>query len=196
MNQTRPMTPDQRQLVEEHLSLVPKMVTALTSACSYLSAWERDELTQIGSLALCRAAITYDHERSFSTYAQVVIRHALFDSFRATGQRRKHFCSLDAMLADEDGAAYEPVIPGCKNTYAQPDVDGLSSVIGDYFQMLEKNSCPSIQRGIESLRLQQQGYTSSDLAKYYGVSPNRVRCWQSKARKKLQQNQELHALLA
>lgn len=196
MKQTLPMTPEQRQLVEDYLFLVPKMVTALTSTCSYLSASEREELIQIGSLALCRAAMTYDRVRPFPPYAKVVIRHALFDNFRATGQHREHFCSLDAMLTDHEGNSCEPAFPGCESTYALPDVDSLSHFIKDYFQMLEKSSCPSLQKGIESLRLQQQGYTSLDLAKHYGVSPNQVRCWQSKARKKLQQNQELYALLA
>ena len=195
MKQTISMTPKQRQLTEAHLYLVPKMVTALCNR-SRLTVLEREELTQIGSLALCKAAMTYDEKRPFPTYAQVVIKHALYDSFRNTGRQRQHFCSLDAMLDEEEGACHERIFLNQPDAFARPEEESLSHVISEYFQTLEKNCCPSIQKGMESLRLQQQGYTSRDLAKHYGVSPNRVRCWQSKARKKLQQNQELYALLA
>ena len=53
----------------------------------------------------------------------------------------------------------------------------------------------TIQKGIVALYLQQQGYTSFDLAKHYQVPANRVRAWQSKARKLLQQDDALYALL-
>lgn len=63
---TTPMTPRQRQLAEEHMDLVPRMVAALTKGFS-LSSDQRRELCQTGYLALCRAAVScregYDFPR-------------------------------------------------------------------------------------------------------------------------------------
>lgn len=82
MNDYVPMTPDQKKLAEDNMHLVPSMVRALTRSYGKLSPEEWDELTQSGYLALCRAAMNYDADRSFRTYAQVVIKHAIYDYWR------------------------------------------------------------------------------------------------------------------
>ena len=51
-----PMTATQKQLVEDYLDLVPRMVNAMTHPHTGTTAEEKEELCQIGYLALCRAA--------------------------------------------------------------------------------------------------------------------------------------------
>ena len=65
----------------------------------------------------------------------------------------------------------------------------------EHLTQLGTGQSSTIQKGIVALYLQQQGYTSFDLAKHYQVPANRVRAWQSKARKLLQQDDALYALL-
>lgn len=72
------MTNLEKQLAEDHLDLVPLMVSALTRSCPNLPCDESEELTQVGYLALCRAAMNYDHNRPFEPYAKTAIRHAIF----------------------------------------------------------------------------------------------------------------------
>ena len=53
----KPMTPAQKQLAEDHMDLVPKIIRSLTNG-SPLTSEQRQELCQIGYLALCRAAVS------------------------------------------------------------------------------------------------------------------------------------------
>lgn len=197
MNDTEKMTAAQKQLTEAYLYLVPVMINALTRSYSSLSPTEHEELMQVGSLALCRAAMRYDGIRPFKTYAQVVIKHAIYDYWRSTANHQKMFCSLDATISDEDERTYEQLLADETHACISPEQELLHTTVSAYLGQLEKESCPMIQKGIASLRLQQQkGYTSSDLAKLYGVPSNRIRAWQSKARKMLKKDTKLYALLA
>ncbi|CUX25545.1 sigma-70 family RNA polymerase sigma factor [Clostridium sp. C105KSO13] len=188
------MTDEQRHLVEQYLYLAPRMVSALTRTCPGRAYQELDDLEQIGYLALCRAAMSYDGTRSFKTYAQVVIKHAIFDHWRHMSYQKERFCSLDAM-SSSDRLTYEQLSAEESADTATPEQDTMHRMAEDYLKLLETQSCDMIQKGIASLCLQGKGYTSSDLAKLYGVPSNRVRAWQSKARKLLRQDKELYALL-
>ena len=83
-----------------------------------------------------------------------------------------------------------------QNTGKQPEAETIAASSSAYLEVLSEQNSTVIQKGIAALCLQQQGYKSTDLAKLYGVPANHVRAWQSKARKKLKQDQELYALLA
>lgn len=192
-----PMTTEQKQLAEEHLYLVPKMVCLLTNAYSGLATDERDELHQIGYYALCRAAMKYDNQRDFVPYARSAIRYAIYDNFRSKRQQHNMFCSLDALLTDTHN--YDFVENSINRKYFQLEdqkKDELSEDVSAYLRTLESQNCSIIQKGINSLCMRGNGYTTSELAKFYGVSSNHIRAWQSKARKQLREDQELYELLA
>lgn len=190
------MTDLEKQLAEDHLELVPLMVSALTRSCPNLSGDESEELAQIGYLALCRAAMSHDHNRPFEPYAKAAIRHAIYDYWRDCRRRNKRFCSLDALMEkDIDPTAFQhPDFP----SGTSKDVED-AAYSGEYFaflRLLEQQSSGVLQKGMIALQMQQQGYKSTDLAKIYNVPPNHIRAWQSKARKVLKENEELYALLA
>lgn len=191
---TNTMNATEKLLVENHLHLVPAMVNALTRSYSQITSDEIDELKQIGYLAICEAAKKYDGIRPFKPYANASIRNAIYDYWRESGNRKNVLCSLDAMLTAEDGDSYEQLFPSL--SYHSPEHDVLQKEADTYLSILEKQSCHMIQKGILSLRLQQNGYTSTDLAKLFNVPPNRIRAWQSKARTVLKHNQSLYMLLA
>ena len=190
------MSYEQKQLVTTHLSLVPRMVRALTRSFTNLSQDEFDELTQTGYLALCNAAIKCSPTQPFQPYARAAVRNAIYDYWRDCGKRKSAFCSLDAILTVEDGSTYEPEFMLCKTDALSPEQAVLSKESASYLNRLECAGSNHLKKGIASLRLQQNGYTSAEVAKFYNVSSNHVRAWQSKARKQLRQDQELYALLA
>ena len=190
------MSYEQKQLVTAHLSLVPRMVRALTRSFSHLSQDEFDELTQTGYLALCNAAMKCSPLQPFLPYARVAIRNAIYDYWRDCGKRRNVFCSLDAILTAEDGGTYEPEFMLHKADTLTPEQAVLSKESASYLKRLECAGSNHLKKGIISLRLQQSGYTSAEVAKFYNVPSNHVRAWQSKARKQLREDQELYALLA
>lgn len=190
------MSYEQKQLVTDHLSLVPRMVRALTRSFSHLSQDEFDELTQTGYLALCNAAMKCSPIQPFPPYARAAIRNAIYDYWRDCGKRKNAFCSLDAILTAEDGSTYEPEFMLYKSDALSPEQAVLSKESDSYLKRLECAGSNHLKKGIISLRLQQSGYTSAEVAKLYNVPSNHVRAWQSKARKQLREDQELYALLA
>lgn len=196
MTKLLPMTEAEKQLAEKHLHLVPQIVSAMTRAYSNLSNEESEELTQIGYLALCRAATRYYTGRPFEPYAKVTIKHAIYDYWRACRRHKQLNCSLEELLSDDAGETNDQIFLQKQSAYQQTEATALATYSSTYLAVLAEQSSTVVQKGIAALRLQQQGYRSTDLAKLYGVPANHVRAWQSKARKKLKQNQELYALLA
>ena len=190
------MSYEQKQLVTTHLSLVPRMVRALTRSFTNLPKDEFDELTQTGYLALCNAAMKCSPTQPFPPYARAAIRNAIYDYWRDCGKRKSAFCSLDAILTAKDGGTYEPDFMLCKTDALSPEQAVLLKESDSYLKRLECAGSNHLKKGIISLRLQQNGYTSAEVAKLYNVPSNHVRAWQSKARKQLREDQELYALLA
>lgn len=81
-------------------------------------------------------------------------------------------------------------------TAAEAETHAQSGECTAFWHLLEEQNNGILKKGLIALRMQQQGYKSTDLARVYGVSPNHIRAWQSKARKLLKENEELYALLA
>lgn len=196
MDRQLPMTNEEKQLTEQYLYLVPQMVSALTRSYSNLSVDETEELTQAGYLALCRSAMNYHTGRPFAPYAKAAIRHAIYDYWRDCRRRSQHFCSLDAMLEKKSGSDFIRIIPSALKAADEAETHTHSGECTAFWHLLEEQHSGILKKGLIALRMQQQGYKSTDLAKVYGVPPNHIRAWQSKARRLLKENEELYALLA
>ena len=117
---TTPMTPRQRQLAEEHMDLVPRMVAALTKGFS-LSSDQRRELCQTGYLALCRAAVSCRDGYDFPPYANAAIRNAIYDFWRRDIREKDRLCPLT-----EDQPDPFCKEPGRSATEEGPDAFSLS----------------------------------------------------------------------
>lgn len=185
------MTLYEKELAEKHLALVPKVVTALTKPYKNISLDEIEELTQIGNLALCKAAMHYDNLRPFPAYAKVVIRHEIYDHWRKYIPHKERVTFLDStkhdLIEQEDY-----ILP----TTASPEQTVINHYLTEYLTELKKQNNTTFKKGIDSLILKQQGYNSTDLGKIYGVPSNHVRTWISKAKKVLQNDEILYSLIA
>ena len=190
---TTPMTPRQRQLAEEHMDLVPRMVAALTKGFS-LSSDQRRELCQTGYLALCRAAVSCRDGYDCPPYANAAIRNAIYDSWRRDIREKDRLCPLT-----EDQPDPFCKEPGRSATEEGPDAFSLSlkdTEAGAYLETLKAAQCSTIQKGIEALCFQMEGYSSKELSAHYRAPANHIRAWQSKARRFLAQDATLCALLS
>ena len=163
-----PMTDIERKLTEDHLSIVAKVIQTLTCGCRYVSYDERQDLLQIGNLALCKAAMNYDGNRP---------------------------CSMDAIADNETDTSYQQLLADTSSLQNLEQEHNLRSIY-EYLQTLQNVNCTTIKKGIQALLLQQNGYTSQEISKHYGVPASHVRAWKSKARKYLQQDATLYALLS
>ena len=190
-----PMTDIVRKLTEDHLSIVAKVIQTLTCGCRYVSYDERQDLLQIGNLALCKAAMNYDGNRPFETYAKVVIRNAIYDYWRGLQKDRTYTCSMDAIADNETDTSYQQLLADTSSLQNLEQEHNLRSIY-EYLQTLQNVNCTTIKKGIQALLLQQNGYTSQEISKHYGVPASHVRAWKSKARKYLQQDATLYALLS
>lgn len=190
-----PMTDIKRKLTEDHLPIVAKVIQTLTCSCRYVSYDERQDLLQIGNLALCKAAMNYDGSRPFETYAKVVIRNAIYDYWRSLQKERTYTCSMDAIADNETDTSYQQLLADTSSLQNLEQEHNLRSIY-EYLQTLQNVNCTTIKKGIQALLLQQNGYTSQEISKHYGVPASHVRAWKSKARKYLQQDATLYALLS
>lgn len=190
-----PMTDIERKLTEDHLSIVVKVIQTLTCGCRYVSYDERQDLLQIGNLALCKAAMNYDGNRPFETYAKVVIRNAIYDYWRSLQKERTYTCSMDAIADNETDTSYQQLLADTSSLQNWEQEHNLRSIY-EYLQTLQNVNCTTIKKGIQALLLQQNGYTSQEISKHYGVPASHVRAWKSKARKYLQQDATLYTLLS
>ena len=190
-----PMTDIERKLTEDHLSIVAKVIQTLTCGCRYVSYDERQDLLQIGNLALCKAAMNYDGNRPFETYAKVVIRNAIYDYWRSLQKERTYTCSMDAIADNETDTSYQQLLADTSSLQNWEHEHNLRSIY-EYLQTLQNVNCTTIKKGIQALLLQQNGYTSQEISKHYGVPASHVRAWKSKARKYLQQDATLYTLLS
>lgn len=190
-----PMTDIERKLTEDHLSIVAKVIQTLTCGCRYVSYDERQDLLQIGNLALCKAAMNYDGNRPFETYAKVLIRNAIYDYWRSLQKERTYTCSMDAIADNETDTSYQQLLANTSSLQNLEQEHNLRSIY-EYLQTLQNVNCTTIKKGIQALLLQQNGYTSQEISKHYGVPASHVRAWKSKARKYLQQDATLYALLS
>ena len=190
---TTPMTPRQRQLAEEHMDLVPRMVAALTKGFP-LSSDQRRELCQTGYLALCRAAVSCRDGYDFAPYANAAIRNAIYDSWRRDIREKDRLCPL---MEDQP----DPFCgrPGPSAPEEGPEAFFLSlkdTEAGAYLETLKAAQCSTIQKGIEALCFQMEGYSSKELSAHYRAPANHIRAWQSKARRFLAKDATLCALLS
>ena len=190
-----PMTDIERKRTEDHLSIVAKVIQTLTCGCRYVSYDERQDLLQIGNLALCKAAMNYDGNRPFETYAKVVIRNAIYDYWRSLQKERTYTCSMDAIADNETDTSYQQLLADTSSLQNWEQEHNLRSIY-EYLQTLQNVNCTTIKKGIQALLLQQNGYTSQEISKHYGVPASHVRAWKSKARKYLQQDATLYTLLS
>ena len=190
-----PMTDIERKLTEDHLSIVAKVIQTLTCGCRYVSYDERQDLLQIGNLALCKAAMNYDGNRPFETYAKVVIRNAIYDYWRSLQKERTYTCSMDAIADNETDTSYQQLLADTSSLQNWEQEHNLRSIY-EYLQTLQNVNCTTIKKGIQALLLQQNGYTSQEISKHYVVPASHVRAWKSKARKYLQQDATLYTLLS
>ena len=147
------MTEYQRTLVEENLDLLDRLILKHIGV-SGRALQTYEDYYQIGSEALCRAAMQYDPSRGpFAPLGWRYAYNAIIDHCRKQ-QQVNHSISI---VTDEDGE--NAAMAACKNKYS-----GV------------------ILKGIEALELKALGYSSREIAEQHGSTVNNVNAWIARAR--------------
>ena len=177
------MSIQERELVEKHLYLVRGTVLGTVSINETIQGLGFDDLYQIGCEALCHAARKYreDGGAAFPTFASIVIRNRLISHCSKITKAQKPLEYMDAPQAAGSGLTFAETLPD-QNYHALSDAD-------TFFFLSEAGKCCSgtMRKGIEALALKCRGHTGVEIAARYGVAPNHVAAWISKATKMLRE---------
>lgn len=175
------MNMQEKKLVEDHLYLVKNIVLATISVNESVQGLGYDDLFQTGCEALCDAARHYRKDRgaAFATFANTVIRNHLISHCRKVVRLQASTRYLDAPMGENEELNYADILPDTGN-HAISDFE-------TFYLLTEAEKCYSgiSQKGIEALKLKCMGHTGVEIARYFGVKPNHIAAWISRAVNKL-----------
>lgn len=179
------LTPSQRVLVEDHLSVVRWVIFHNIQVNENVYGLSYDDLYQEGCIWLCQAAVTYDAAIAlFKTYAKTVVRNGLITYCRTVCKKQKRMLFLETC---EQG---ELVVDGQKLSAQTDDFDATVSYleIVSLLESMKKDYNGVARLGVEALQLKIEGLGISEIARLYGVKPSHVGAWISRAAQKLRDN--------
>ena len=184
------MTEYQRKLAEENMDLVRQVIRGRIGIVNGPMT-SYDDLCQAGCEAICRAAVRYFPEKGpFPPFARKVIYNAAIDYCRRMGYRSRNQTEI---FFDCDNSALAMLLMDAGSENALQDVDGSDAV--RLFRERKERASGVAKAGMEAMELQMQGYTTAEIADFYGTTGNNVRAWISRARKRLLEDGELMAAL-
>lgn len=178
----------QQQLVEQSLDIVRWVIYQHIQVNETIFGLSYDDLFQEGCIWLCQAAATYDHKNAkFQTYAQIVVKNGLLSYCKTMYAKQKKQLPLQALVEPETegGATFMDFL--ASDDFTDRALSEMSAI-----SLLEsvKAEYDGVARlGIEALELKIKGLSGGDIAHLYGVAPNHVGAWISRAAKKLRQNE-------
>lgn len=175
------MSRKELKLVEDHLYLVRNIVLGCMSLNESIQGLGYDDLYQTGCEALCHAAQNYreDGGAAFATFANTAVRNYLLSHCRRVMRIQKPLKYLE-----------DPVEDGSRLTYADSLADERWHALSDADTFLiladaESRYSGICRKGIKALQMKCMGHTRKEIAACYGVKPNHVSAWISRAASRL-----------
>ena len=179
------LTNTQQNLVKDHLNIIHWAIHNFIKVNESIFGFEYDDLYGEGCIWLCKAATTHDESRgAFATYAQTVVKNGLLSYCRIMcNKQSKQRLLLDPLLPNDLGR-FGDLIPSIDNWE-----DMISSMSTDsVLQSIKLQYSGITLLGIEALELKIHGKSGTEIAKLYGVKPNHVGAWISRAISKLRKD--------
>lgn len=175
------MTRKEQRLVEEHLEMVSRIVRGTMSINEDVQGLGYEDLYQTGCEALCKAAINYREERgaSFTTFADVVIKNSLISHCRKVSRMQTPVRYLDMPLIGQDDLTYADCLPDEE----EHRISDLETEV--MLAQMEEQFAGIAKKGVQALRLKYQGHDGNEIASHFGVKPNHVSAWVSRALQKM-----------
>ena len=189
MKRLPPLNEQQQQLVEKNLTVIHWAIHNFVKINETVFGFESDDLYGEGCVLLCKAAATYDSEKGrFSAYAQTVVKNGLLSYCRIMCNRQnRQRLLLDPKVFEDNEETYAALLA------IEDPLDELTSEI-DALALLasvKKNYHGIVRLGIEALEWKIKGLSGRDIADLYGVQPNTVGAWISRAAVKLREDERV-----
>lgn len=186
MKELNALTSAQQALVEHYLSVVNWVIMDYIKLNPQVCGLDYGDVYQEGCFHLCRAAASYTGApEQFGAYARKVVRNGLISYCRK-------ICQHDAPL---------PLCPETLEAAPQPEQaeSALEQAVlkklarEELFCALDRvhtDASGVVRLGIEALVLKARGMSGQEIAALYGVKPNHVGAWISRAAKRLRSSAE------
>lgn len=181
-----PLNDTQRQLVENNLFVVQQAIRKEIIVNEGIFGFEYDDLFQEGCIWLCKAAVSYrpDKEAQFSTFARKVISNGLKTYCRLMCSKQKKLLAIPSYSDPEDsGIALDQFATSDSWDDILASLDAMLLL-----DMLKHQYTGTVRLGLEAIEWKVKGYSGVEIAAMYGVKPNLVGAWISRAARKLEQN--------
>ena len=180
------LTSKQQAMVEDNLGVVKSAIHKNIIVNDNIYGFEYDDLYQEGYIWLCKAAISFDEKREikFATYAEKVVTNGLRTYCRLMCGKQKHQITLPSHNdAEDDSISMEmfSVEDMPEALFEEQDVLTL-------LQRCKQEYSGTARLGIEAIEWKVKGFSGAEIAKMYGVKPNHVGAWISRASMRLRQN--------
>lgn len=176
----------QQKMVEEHLSVVKHAIHKNIIVNDNLYGFDYDDLYQEGCIWLCKAAHSFDESREikFATYAEKVVTNGLRTYCRLMCSKQKHYLLIPEQSdSDDDRYTFEQFSNKdmLEQLFEEQDIHTL-------LRNCKQQYSGTAKLGIEAIEWKVKGFSGAEIAKMYGVKPNLVGAWISRASKRLKQN--------
>ena len=186
MSGIRCLTDGQRKLAEENLQVVSRAIHRHIIVSENVFGFEYDDLYQEGCIWLCKAAATFQADKGipFPHYAEKVVANGLRTYCRLMCGKQQRCCTLPLHAEPDDNLFSLEQIP--VSDY-QDDIIAETDAI-QLLHRMKRQYSGTVRLGIEAIELKVQGYSGAEIAVMYGVKPNLVGAWISRAKSRLKQN--------
>lgn len=177
----------QRRLAEQNLNIVSRVIYRHIIVNETLVGFEYDDLYQEGCIWLCKAAASFQPEKGvpFTVYAETVVANGLRTYCRLMGGKQKWSCCI-SLYSDSD--ILRSTLEQIPDTTYQEDKMLADMDVMQLLHRLKRQYTGTARLGIEAIELKVKGYSGKEIAAMYGVKPNLVGAWISRAKQKLLQN--------
>ena len=179
------MTLAQQELVSQNLNVVDIVIRKHITVRPDIPGMEYDDLYQIGSLALCKAATRFDGRCKFSTFASKVVLNDLKEYCRNSCKTTVSGKSLDAPVTEDCSLTLLELLES-KNPHQDASLHKALAAA-------KKNYTGCSRMGIEAMELKLKGYSGAEIAELYGVKNNLVTAWISRAASRLRKDENFLA---
>lgn len=194
MKKIEALSLEQRELVENNIGVVWRVIYEHIQVNERVFGLSYDDLVQEGSIWLCKAAATYDGKTAkFETYAKVVVKNGLLTYCRnMCAQYRRQLPLQELMVSGEkDGVVFLDFL--AVDDFSDTTLSDMMVI--NLLESVKSEYNGVAQLGIEALKLKVKGFSGGEIARLYGVAPNHVGAWISRASRKLRKNDRFLAAL-
>lgn len=174
----RKLTAEQQELVSNHLELIEKVIHFDIRRNLHNPDYAYEDLYQTGCIGLCMAAAAYDGSAPFRAFARKAIYNHLIDYCRGINRHGAAEC-LDDFT---DMQLYTVTSSSARESV---DEDVAFRLVLEYVGEMKHRYSGVTLKGITAIELKLNGLSGKDIAQMYGVAPNQVSAWISRARSKI-----------